>query len=107
MTAGRRPVLWSPEALADLDAVWDYYARATGRDTADRLAREIGVLVGTIEAHPLAGRSRDELRPGIRSIAAGPHVVFYRVVDDIPQIVRVLDGRRDIDEIFADGSEGT
>ncbi len=107
MTAGRRPVLWSPESLADLDAIWDYYARAAGRDAADRLVREIGGLVETIEAHPLAGRSRDELRSGIRSIAAGAHVVFYRVADDIPQIVRVLDGRRDIDEIFADGSEET
>jgi plasmid stabilization system protein ParE len=29
-----------------------------------------------------------------------PHVVFYRVVDDIPEIVRVLDGRQDIDEKF-------
>ena len=103
----RRPVLWSPEALADLDAAWDYHARAAGRDTADTLVREIGDLVGTIEAHPLAGRSRDELRQGIRSIAASTHVVFYRVVDGIPQIVRVLDGRRDIDEIFADGSEAT
>jgi plasmid stabilization system protein ParE len=30
-----------------------------------------------------------------------PHVVFYRVVaNEIAQIVRVIDGRRDIDAIF-------
>ena len=105
MTAGRRLVLWSPEALADLDAIWEHYTCVAGRDTADRLVREIGGVVDTIEAHPLAGRSRDELRPGIRSITASPHVVFYRVVGRIPQIVRVLDGRRDVDEIFASGME--
>ena len=45
------------------------------------------------------------MRPGFRSFAANPHVVFYRVVDGIPQIIRILDGRRDIDEIFSNGSE--
>jgi plasmid stabilization system protein ParE len=30
-----------------------------------------------------------------------PHVVFYRVTNDGAEIVRVLDGRRDLDEIFA------
>lgn len=54
-----------------------------------------------IEEHPFAGRGRDELRPGLRSFAATPHVVFYRVVDDTPQVVRVLDGRQDIEEKFA------
>jgi len=54
-----------------------------------------------IEEHPFAGRARSELRPDLRSFAATPHVVFYRVVDDAPQIVRVLDGRQDIEEKFA------
>jgi toxin ParE1/3/4 len=58
-------------------------------------------VVATIEDYPFAGRSRNELRSGFRSLAASPHVVFYRVVDDVPQIVRVLDGRQDIEEIFA------
>lgn len=106
MIAGRRTALWSPEALADLNAIWDYYVRLAGPATADKFAREIGDIVGVIEAHPRAGRARDELRPGFRSIAASPHVVFYRVIDDVPQIVRVLDGRRDIDEIFTDSDDG-
>jgi plasmid stabilization system protein ParE len=29
-------------------------------------------------------------------------VIFYRVNENVAEIVRVLDGRRDIDEIFAD-----
>jgi toxin ParE1/3/4 len=54
-----------------------------------------------IEGHPFAGRARNEVRPGLRSFAATPHVVFYRVVNDTPQIVRLLDGRQDIEENFA------
>lgn len=101
MTAASAAI-WSPQAIADLEAIWDHYVRAAGPDTADKLVREIGDVVAVIEAYPRAGRARDELRRGIRSIAASPHVVFYRVIDKVPQIVRVLDGRRDIDEIFAD-----
>jgi toxin ParE1/3/4 len=42
----------------------------------------------------------------LRSLAASPQVVFYRLKDDRPEIVRVLDGRQDIEEIFSDGDRG-
>jgi toxin ParE1/3/4 len=97
--------IWSPEALRDVDEIWNYHERVAGRNTAEKIAREIGEVVTTIEHHPLAGRSRNELRPGIRSLAARPHIVFYRVVGGVPEIVRVLDGRQDIEEIFAEPDE--
>jgi plasmid stabilization system protein ParE len=43
------------------------------------------------------------LRPGIRSLAAKPHVLFYRVLNELPEVMRILDGRQDIDEIFTAG----
>jgi toxin ParE1/3/4 len=64
--------------------------------------RKIGNACRLLEAYPLGGRARDELRTGLRSFTARPHVVFYRLTGDTSQIVRVLDGRRDIDAIFAD-----
>ena len=102
MAEPKRPVLWSPEALADLDHIWDYYVGAAGPDVANNILVEIGRAITVIIDHPLAGRARDEIRPGLRSMVANPHVVFYRVVNERPEIIRVLDGRRDIDEIFAD-----
>jgi toxin ParE1/3/4 len=92
----------SPEALADLDQIWDYYAGVAGPDVANNVLREIGRVVAVVADHPLAGRSRDEIRPSLRSMAASPHVVFYRAVRGWPEIIRILDGRRDLDEIFAD-----
>jgi toxin ParE1/3/4 len=94
--------IWSPEALSDLDEIWSYYERVAGRDTALKIIRQIGDVIAILENHPFAGRARDELRAGIRSLAATPHVVFYRVTDDVPEIIRILDSRRDIDEIFSD-----
>jgi plasmid stabilization system protein ParE len=85
MAERRRSAIWSPEALADFDHIWNYYQSAAGKNTAEKVVREIGDLIATIEEHPFAGRSRGELRPGFRSLAARPHVVFYRVVNDIPR----------------------
>ena len=73
-----------------------------GRTSADRLLRQIAKVVTTINEFPPAGRSRDDIRVGLRSLSAGSQVVFYRLNSDRPEIVRVLEGRRDIDEIFAD-----
>jgi toxin ParE1/3/4 len=98
----RPPLIWSPEARADLEEIRTYYAEVAGRQTADNIARKIADACGVIADYPLAGRARDELRPGIRSFAVRPHVIFYRVVADTPEIVRVLDGRRDIDAIFTE-----
>jgi plasmid stabilization system protein ParE len=61
---------------------------------------EIAETCKLVEAHPYAGRTRDELRPGLRSLVSHRNIIFYRVRDDGPEIVRVLDGRRDIDSIF-------
>lgn len=101
MAGGSGAAIWSPEALSDLDEIWNYYDRVAGRNTALKIVRQIGKVITTLEDHPFAGRTRDELRAGIRSLAATPHVVFYRVANEIPEIIRILDSRRDIDEIFS------
>ena len=101
MAERRRAALWSPEALDDRERIWDYYVRVAGRHTAEKILREIAEVIALLEDHPFAGRARNEVRLELRSFAATPHVVFYRVVNDTPEIVRVLDGRQDIEEKFA------
>jgi len=103
MPATRRIAVWSPEAIDDRERIWDYYIAIAGSHTAENIVREIGRVVALIEDHPFAGRARDEIRPGLRSFVATPHIVFYRIVNDTPAIVRVVDGRQDIEERFATG----
>ncbi|MBS0532615.1 MAG: type II toxin-antitoxin system RelE/ParE family toxin [Proteobacteria bacterium] len=94
MPSARRNALWSPEALDDRERIWTYYVAIAGNQTAENILRELGRVIALIEEHPFAGRARDEIRPGLRSFATGPHVLFYRVVDNTPQIMRVLDGSK-------------
>ena len=101
MAEARGVALWSPEALEDRERIWDYYVAVAGRHTAEKVLRDIAEVIALIEDHPFAGRARNEVRPGLRSFAAAPHVVFYRVVNATAEIVRLLDGRQDIEERFA------
>ena len=47
--------------------------------------------------NPLAGRERPELRKNLRSFPVGNYVVFYSPVSDGIEVVRVMNGRQDID----------
>src|SRR5260221_165720 len=78
MAGHKPPIIWSGEALNDIDQLWNYYAGVAGRATADKIVREIAKVVATIDDFPFAGRTRDEIRPGLRSLAANIQIVFYR-----------------------------
>ena len=92
----------APEAVADLDEIWSYIARESGRvEYADRL---IDLIVGRfllLAKQPRLGRARDQLRPGLRSFPAEGYVIFYRIDDEDLVILRVLHSRRDIEAVFS------
>ena len=48
----------------------------------------------------MMGRERSELLPGMRSFPIGRYLIFYRIVEDTLQVVRVLSGYRDLDAQF-------
>jgi toxin ParE1/3/4 len=101
MTGAERPAVWSPEAEADLLGIWAHLAAAASPDIADHQLREIERAVAMLAQWPFVGRVRNELLAGLRSVPVHPYTVFYRVAAASLQIVRVLDGRRDIDAEMA------
>jgi plasmid stabilization system protein ParE len=48
----------------------------------------------------MLGRERPDLLPNIRSIVVYPTILFYRAGDEAVEIVRVVDGRRNLAAIF-------
>jgi toxin ParE1/3/4 len=101
MAGPRWAVVWSPEAEADLADIWSYYRETAGRQVADTVVRSVGEICRMLEEHPRAGRARDEIRPGLRSVVSRPYVVFYRFVATLPRSC-VSSMGRDLDEIFSD-----
>ena len=72
MAEHKPEILWSLEALDDIDRLWDYYVHAAGRVTADNVLREVAKAIAVIDDFPLAGRARHEIRAGLRSLAVAP-----------------------------------
>ena len=49
------------------------------------------------------GRPRDELAPGLRSVAFRNYVIFFRYREDRFEVVSILEGHRDIDRLLGSG----
>jgi toxin ParE1/3/4 len=101
MAATNYELAWSPESEQDLLDIWAYSARKWSLESADKRLEAINASCDHLRRSPFSGRARDELGAKLRSVVVHPHVVFYRVVETNVEIVRVLDGRRDLDPIFA------
>jgi toxin ParE1/3/4 len=92
-------VLIRSEALLDLDDIFDYIAD----DSPDRAIAFIQKLHSQIEklaATPGMGRRRDELLPNLRGMAYGNYMIFYFPMNNGVDVVRVINGARDIEAIF-------
>ena len=54
---------------------------------------------------PLASRPRDDILPGLRSVAVSPYVVFFRPVGDTIEVLRILHGTRAVERILREETE--
>ena len=92
----------SPLAEADLDDIWYYIATQSGStEAADRLIDSLARRFLLLANHPYIGRARDEdFGVGTRSFAVGNYVIVYRVEGENVLILRVAQGRRDIESLF-------
>jgi plasmid stabilization system protein ParE len=93
--------LWSPAAKQDLRDIWARFAEIASLDIADNLLREINSAGALIAKNPLAWRTRDEIMPSIRPVPLHPYTILYRVVNEGPEIVRVLHERRHFTAILS------
>ena len=88
-------VIRSPLAEEDYREIWRYIAQ-DNPDAADRLLRRIDEKLLLYAEYPRMGTSRENWSAGMRSFCVGKYVVFYRIVGEGIELVRVLHGMRDL-----------
>jgi toxin ParE1/3/4 len=71
-------VRFSRRAEADLLSIGDYTLRTWGKIQTARYLAELEVFCRTLADNPALGRTCEEVRPGLRRLEHGMHVVFYR-----------------------------
>ena len=96
----------SRDADQDVSDIFDYSVQMFGVSQAADDLLSLDACFESLVANPDLGRERNEIRPGLRSVPVGGHVVFYRIDESFLRIVRVLHGSRDLPRHFPEAPEG-
>lgn len=82
-------------AVRDLDGIFDYSLAMHGADVAQTYLRDLDAAMARLLDFPQAGAATN-LRPGVRSIAAREHRIYYRIEGQGIVIARVLHKAMDV-----------
>jgi toxin ParE1/3/4 len=93
-------VLFRPEAEADLIAIALFIGEHSPQRAIEFLAR-LRQRCAMLEQLPHAGRPREELGAGLRSLVERPYIILYRSVDSTAEIVAIVHGARDLPAVLA------
>lgn len=93
-------VVFRPEAEADLIAIALFISGRSAQRALEFVAR-LRQRCAMLEQLPHAGRPREELGAGLRSVIERPYVVPYRVLDSTVEIVAIIRGARDLPAALA------
>ena len=91
-------VIFRPRAEADLLALYRYIAEASGLGIASDYIDRIEIACMSLATFPKRGANRDDLAPGLRTIAFERRVtIAYRVLTTRVEIVTIAYGGRDFE----------
>ncbi len=88
-------VSFTRQAREDLLQIWLGIA-PHNIDAADRVFDQIEKSCGLLREHPQLGPARPEIGEGARALIVEKWIAFYREVSGGVQVVRIMDGVRDL-----------
>ena len=80
----------TPAALNDLREIARYTENKWGTDKRNQYLTAIDNRFHWLAENPNFGKRRDEIKTGFYSYPEGRHVIFYRVKNDVIEILGVL-----------------
>jgi toxin ParE1/3/4 len=89
-------VRFTKRAREDLFDIWLYIAPRHSEAFADEIYDRIEARCQALREYPEMGRTRPEISEGARSLVIERWLALYRLVEDGVQIVRIVDGSRDL-----------
>ena len=102
---GKR-VIFAPEALDDISEILDYLDENASPAVALRFYEAVQKSVASIRETPGIGALRNFSRPalqGMRMLVISDfsnHLIFYQEASEAIEVIRILDGRRDLPALF-------
>jgi len=97
-------VVFTPEAAAQLEAIYTYIADKAGTDIALRFTDAIIDYCERFTTFPRRGTLRNDLRPGLRVVGFKKRAtIAFAVLDKTITIVGVFYGGQDVEGALDDG----
>lgn len=96
-------LVYRKQALRDISELWNYIAVSAAPKVADDYISEITNYCDRLTAFPHLGRSREDVRPGIRTIGfKRKTTIVFSVTGNIVAILGIFHGGRDYEELLAE-----
>ena len=92
----------SKKALTDLEEIWLYTLEKWTVDQANRYYTLIFDEINFICKNINAGKSMEHVRKGYRASKVKSHLIFYRILNNTVEIIRILHERMDIENRLND-----
>ena len=89
----------SGKARRELLEIYSYLVERNPA-AAERALADVNSKLHQLSRFPFMGRERPEFARNLRSVLVGTYLVFYTVANDHIVIMRVVDGRMDVDKEF-------
>jgi toxin ParE1/3/4 len=92
-------VHFTRHARQDLLDIWLHIAPRNSEAVADRVYDRIEETCQLLRQHPRLGPARPEIAEDARALVIERWLALYRLVEDGAQVVRIVDGARDLTNI--------
>lgn len=96
------PYVISKKAIVDLDEIWHYTVEKWSVEQANRYYDLIFDEIGYICMKPHSGKLIETTRKGYRSSKVKSHLIFYKIANDVVEIIRILHQRMDIESLLSE-----
>jgi toxin ParE1/3/4 len=95
----------TPAAKNDLKEIWSYTVKRWSEQQAEKYIYQLEKKFKDLVKTPNLGRSRPDIQKGYRSLPEGKHIIFYRVADDIIEIIGIPHASMDVETHLLQQSE--
>ena len=99
-------VVISPRAERETEDIWLMIAM-NDPVAANRIVRHVGEKIDRLAIHPRLGPRRPDISTAVRILIEGPYLIIYELQPNtnrgpvqVVDIISVVDGRRDLTQLF-------
>ena len=91
----------APSASQGLNKIADYFL-VVNIEAGEKLFRKFYKKFQQLVQFPKLGRSYSHIKPSLRGLPLDGYIIFYRVINETVEILRIVNGRQDLDALFSE-----